>query len=178
MRMRRKTAALTQTDAATRLAEQFKTITLPANAICAGYIAVRDEIDPAEVMKFLSARGMQLSLPLVENENQPLEFREYSLGDTLSVDNPFQIPEPTADKNIVLPIVMLVPLLGFDRDGNRMGSGKGLYDRTIADLRQRQAVIAIGVGFAEQETPKIQPKDHDQTLNIIVTPREVIYCPQ
>lgn len=178
LRERRKAAALKYPDAAEQLLEQFKTITLPANGICAGYIAIRDEIDPAQVVAFLSAQRMQLSLPVVVSDHAALEFRAYEIGDELNSNNPYKIPEPHADKAVVEPMIILVPLLGFDRRGNRLGSGKGLYDRTLAALRQRQLVIAIGIAFAEQEMPKMQVEKHDERLNIVVTPREVIYCPQ
>lgn len=178
LRERRAAAAAKHPDAAERLLEQFKTITLPANGACAGYIAIRDEVDPARVMAFLSAQHMQLSLPVVVIDNSPLLFREYKTGDALNANNRYKIPEPENDKAEVTPVIILVPLLGFDRKGNRMGSGKGLYDRTIQNLRRHNAVIAIGLAFAEQELMQIRAEKHDQRLNIIVTPREVIYCPQ
>ncbi len=178
LRLRRAAANQQNPDAAQKLAQRFQTITLPANAVSAGYVAVRDEIDPANTMQYLSAQGIQLSLPVVLSDQQPLEFREYNFGDALNAGNAFKIPEPTADKSVVTPVIILVPLLGFDRTGHRLGSGKGLYDRTIAHLRADRAVIAIGMAFAEQEIPKMRAEKHDQRLNIIVTPREVIYCPQ
>lgn len=178
LRAQRSAAAQVQPAAAEALAQQFKKIILPANAICAGYVAIRDEIDPAPIMDYVADLCMELALPVVVDENLPLEFRSYEFGDLLPDDNAFKIPEPTADKPVVMPNIILVPLLGFDRTGHRMGSGKGLYDRTLENLRKRKAIIAIGLAFAEQEVDQIMAENHDQRLNIIVTPREVIYCPQ
>lgn len=178
LRERRSAAVKAQPAAAEALAQQFKKIILPANAICAGYVAIRDEIDPAPIMDYAADLCMELALPVVVDETSPLEFRAYEFGDFLPDDNAFKIPEPMSDKAVVMPNIILVPLLGFDRTGHRMGSGKGLYDRTLAHLRRQQAIIAIGVGFAEQEVDQIVAESHDQRLNIIVTPREVIYCPQ
>jgi 5-formyltetrahydrofolate cyclo-ligase len=143
----------------------------------AGYVAMGQEINPQPVLQIFSGCGWSLCLPVVRDENAPMMFRAYRSGDRLQANEWHQFPEPLADQTIVVPDVVIVPLLGFDRAGNRIGYGKGYYDRTLAHLRAQGDVTAIGLAYNEQELEKIDAEPHDQPLNIIVTPGEVIYCP-
>jgi len=65
-------------------------------------------------------------------------------------------------------------MLAFDRRGYRLGYGGGYYDRTLALLRRRRPVIAVGVAYAAQEVPAVPRGPHDQALDWIVTEREAI----
>jgi len=152
----------------------------------AGYAAMGQEINALPVMEIFSNHGLSLCLPVVAHEDAPLIFRAYQIGDKLQPNYMYKIPEPPTDRPVVVPDIVLVPLLGFDRAGNRIGYGKGYYDRTLAHLRAKRdqdngraqvAVTAIGLAYNEQEVEQITAEPHDQPLNIIVTPREVIYCP-
>jgi 5-formyltetrahydrofolate cyclo-ligase len=163
--------------AAQELLAHFQTLQLPPAKIIAGYAAIKDEINPEYIMRALASGGYHLSLPVLVAETAPLIFRAYQIDDVLDSENNFRLPQPTADKPTVTPDILLVPLLGFDRRGNRIGYGQGYYDRTLATLRSSNAgLLAIGLAYAEQEVPGIVPQPHDQPLNIIVTSREVIYC--
>jgi 5-formyltetrahydrofolate cyclo-ligase len=79
------------------------------------------------------------------------------------------IPTPAADAAEIVPEIVLVPLLAFDRRGHRLGYGGGYYDRTMAGLRARGAVLAIGVGFAFQEMDAVPTASGDQPLEAIAT---------
>ena len=75
--------------------------------------------------------------------------------------------------------VILLPLLGFDRNGNRLGFGGGFYDATLAGLRLRDAAstpLLVGVGYAAQEVAAIAPQPWDVRLDYIATERELIDC--
>jgi len=176
LRAHRRDAAAKHADASVELLAQFKTISLPTRAIVAGYVAIKDEINPAPVMEFLAAQGMKLCLPVMEYENSPLTFHAYQLGDALDMHEPYAIPQPIKSESVI-PHILLIPLLGFDRAGNRIGYGKGYYDRTLEQLRTRHNITAIGLAYAEQEVDHINAAPHDQRLNIVVTPRETIYGP-
>ena len=84
------------------------------------------------------------------------------------------IREPTADAAEVEPDILLVPLLAFDRAGHRIGYGAGYYDLTIARLRARKAVIAVGVAFAIQEVAAVPATPRDARLDLVLTEREMI----
>lgn len=178
LRQERKSAAARHPNAADIILQNFQRINLPIDKIVAGYIAVNSEMDPAPILQFLAAQKTSLCLPVVTATDQPMQFREYIIGDELIQNDLFPFPEPAIDRKIITPQVLLIPLLGFDRAGNRIGSGKGFYDRTLAVLRaQNKNTLAIGLGYAEQETDEITVQPHDQPLNFVVTPRETIYCP-
>ena len=74
----------------------------------------------------------------------------------------------------VEPDILLVPLLAFDRAGNRIGYGAGYYDMTIARLRARKPVTAIGIAFAIQEVPAVPATQRDERLDLVLTENEVI----
>ena len=73
----------------------------------------------------------------------------------------------------------LFPLLGFDRRGNRLGSGAGYYDRTFAFLRELQRPaqpILVGIGYHFQEVAAMSPNAWDVPMDFIATDRELIDC--
>ena len=74
------------------------------------------------------------------------------------------------------PALVLVPLVAFDRKGNRLGYGAGYYDACLRDMRARQRVTAIGVAFDEQEFTDIPREPQDEPLDMILTPSRVIAC--
>jgi 5-formyltetrahydrofolate cyclo-ligase len=82
------------------------------------------------------------------------------------------IREPLASAAEVMPGVLLVPLLAFDRAGYRLGYGGGFYDRTLETLRARGGAVAIGVAWAAQEVPAVPHGEHDQPLDWMLTERE------
>jgi 5-formyltetrahydrofolate cyclo-ligase len=88
----------------------------------------------------------------------------------------FGVLEPSPDRASLAPDIVLVPLLGFDRAGHRIGYGQGHYDRTLSALRARGPVLAIGLAFAAQETPDALAQGHDQRLDAVLTPDGVIEC--
>ena len=73
------------------------------------------------------------------------------------------------------PGVLVCPLAGFDRAGNRLGLGKGCFDRWLAEHRARLRAV-VGLAFACQELPAIPAEPHDEPLDVIITEREIIEC--
>lgn len=140
-----------------------------AGQALAGYWPMRDEADPRPAM---SAHDGPIGLPVVTAKAVPLIFRRW-LGDALE-SGPFGTQHPPASAALVVPQVLIVPLAGFDRDGNRIGYGGGYYDRTLELLRAAGPVAAIGLAFAVQELPAIPAEPFDQPLDMIVTDRETI----
>jgi 5-formyltetrahydrofolate cyclo-ligase len=70
--------------------------------------------------------------------------------------------------------VILAPLLAFDRRGYRLGYGGGFYDRTLAILRSRGRVLAVGMAYAGQEVAAVPHGPNDERLDWIVTEAEAI----
>lgn len=130
----------------------------------AGYMAMRTEIDPTAAM---AAHQGPVGVPVILGAGQALKFREWSPGCAM-VAGAFGAFIP-AEGAWVEPEVVIVPLVGFDAGGYRLGYGGGFYDRTLAGLRARHPVLAVGFAFAAQELPEVPIDEYDQRLDVIVT---------
>jgi len=169
LRALRSRAAQDNPDAGAALSEHFPDELVPGpGGVLTAYVPFRDEIDPGGVMAQAQARGARLALPVVVAKDAPLIFRLFNLGDSLE-RGVLGLREPLRDADEVEPDVLLVPLLGFDRRGGRLGYGGGHYDRTLEQLRARTSVIAVGVAFEAQRLDAVPLEPHDQTLDWIVT---------
>jgi 5-formyltetrahydrofolate cyclo-ligase len=146
---------------------------VPPGASVAGYVPHRGEIDVRPAMAQLATKGHALCLPGIEASDKPLFFRRWRVGDALAGGR-YGIPIPEAESPLVFPAVLLVPLVVFDRAGHRLGYGAGYYDRTIAQLRARGPVLAIGAAYAQQEVAHIPADAYDQRLDWVVTEKELI----
>lgn len=144
-------------------------VELPAGAVVAGYWPLATELDPRPAMQALGATGHDLALPRMQGPDQALAFHAWTVGVDL-IRGAFAVMEPAPDWPRVEPAVVLVPLLGFDRRGHRLGWGKGYYDRTLCELRAgRPGVLAIGLAFAAQEMDAIPAGPADEVLDLVVT---------
>ena len=74
-----------------------------------------------------------------------------------------------------MPKLILVPLLAFDRIGNRLGQGGGHYDR-ILKAAHAEGALAIGIAYAAQEMPLVPSEPHDELLDWVITENEAIHC--
>lgn len=141
--------------------------------VVSGFMPLGNEINPLPLMRKLAGEGAQLALPVVAGRGKPLVMRAWSFGEPLSA-GVWGIREPIPETAEVAPDILLVPLLAFDRSGHRIGYGGGYYDRTIAQLRERKAVLALGLSFAAQEVPAVPTTARDALLDLVLTEREVI----
>ena len=162
--------ALHGSTAAQRIAEQGLAFSGAGHqAIVSGFCAIGDEIDPLPLLTKLSANGHQVCLPVMQGKGLPLLFRAWKPGDPMKATL-WGIGEPLPSAPDVEPGVLLMPLLAFDPMGYRLGYGGGFYDRTLAKLRERQPVIAIGLAFDEQRVDAVPHVDYDQRLDWVLTP--------
>jgi 5-formyltetrahydrofolate cyclo-ligase len=148
-------------------------VPLGDGTIVAGYSPIRSECDPVPLMRSLAAKGAQLALPVVHAKDKELSFSEWRQGEQL-ITGPYGILQPRAEAIPLDPDVILVPLAAFDRRCRRIGYGVGFYDRTLADLRKRKVVIAVGIAFAAQEVDAIPVNEHDERLDLVLTERETV----
>ncbi|MEL7099572.1 MAG: 5-formyltetrahydrofolate cyclo-ligase [Pseudomonadota bacterium] len=132
----------------------------------AGYMPIRTEIDPLPAMAEAAAYG-PVGVPVIAGEGQPLHFSRWTPGGPLR-DGPFGAQVPAVD-DFFDPQIVIVPLVAFDRAGNRLGYGGGFYDRTLERLRARGPVLAIGFAWAAQEAEALPLEPTDQPLDLIVT---------
>jgi 5-formyltetrahydrofolate cyclo-ligase len=157
-----------QRSEASRLASQhfFESVPLKAGEIVAGYWAIRDELDLKAVISRLMDSGQPVCLPVVLGDEQPLELRLWQDGAPL-YEAGFGTLAPEEGAPRVEPDVILMPLLGFDTSGTRLGYGGGYYDRTLAAMSKRPRLV--GFAFALQEVDHIPREPHDVPLDAIVT---------
>ena len=86
------------------------------------------------------------------------------------VVNKYGIPEPLAGKKVFLPDVILVPLIAFDKYNNRLGYGKGYYDKYLNNLfKMKQKIEAIGIAFSFQQYDKLPTNKFDFNLDNVFT---------
>jgi len=144
-----------------------------APAELAAYFAVRGEVDTRTILDWAGRTGLPLSLPVIEN-GATLSFRRHNPSEALAAGG-FGIPAPGAHAVAVLPDVLIVPMLAFDRTGTRLGYGRGHYDRAIAHLRNHRVdPRLVGVAFAVQEVTAVPAEAHDVRMDFIVTETETI----
>lgn len=146
-----------------------------ATGIVSGFIPYKSEITTIPMMNRLRRQGWQTCLPIVVAPEQPLIFREWQPGDQL-VPGVWDIPIPVDTAAEVLPDVLLVPMLAFDRRGFRLGYGGGFYDRTLEKLRAVKKVVAIGVAYHAQMVDEVPTGIHDAPLDYVMTEQETFAC--
>ena len=143
--------------------------------VVSGFASLPEELNVWQLLRRLSLAGVPLALPVVARKGQPLVFRAWTPGDAMD-KGVWDIPEPRADKPVLAPDILLVPLLAFDGYGCRLGYGGGFYDRTLAGLRTMKPIIAIGLAYDEQRVDAVPHLDYDQRLDWVLTPSGPIRC--
>ncbi|MBT9445368.1 MAG: 5-formyltetrahydrofolate cyclo-ligase [Hyphomonadaceae bacterium] len=152
-----------------------ETLIPPPGAVVAAYIPFRSEISPLDILGATEARGCITALPRTppKGAGLPLSFHVIPPGTVLQ-KSAFGVLESPADAPVIEPDLVLVPLLGFDRLGYRLGYGQGHYDRTLMALRARRPITAVGLAWACQEVDRIPADAFDQRLDWVVTENEAI----
>ncbi|MGQ0564809.1 MAG: 5-formyltetrahydrofolate cyclo-ligase [Gemmobacter sp.] len=135
-----------------------------------GYMPMRTEIDPLPAM---AAHDGPVGVPVIIAKATPLQFRAWT-PEAPMVEGPFGALVP-AGGDWIIPQVLIVPLLAWDRRGYRLGYGGGFYDRTLQGLRARGPVVAIGFAFATQEVAEVPVDATDQRLDMVVTEEGVAH---
>jgi 5-formyltetrahydrofolate cyclo-ligase len=137
----------------------------------AGFLPIGTEIDPLPIMAELATEG-PVGVPITPSLGHPLTFRAWT-PETPLIDGKFGTRWP-AEGDEVVPEVLIVPLVGFDRAGNRLGYGGGFYDRTLEALRAVRPTVAVGYAYAAQELDELPLEPTDQPLDAIVTEAETL----
>lgn len=133
------------------------------------YAAINKEIDMAFLAEMLTMRGLTVCLPRVVRKNEPMVFNKW---DMLPLHDKDAEGIPCAMGEEIVPDVVILPVVAFNREGYRLGYGSGYYDRTFAKIEKD--IYKIGVGYSFQESSKFKAEEHDVPLNVIVTEKEVL----
>ncbi len=140
---------------------------IAGSRVLAGYVAIGSECDPAPILAAAAAAGAAIALPHIVDPDQPMRFLAWRPGDPL-VAGPSGLLQPIADAEAVIPDIVLVPLIGFDRGLHRLGQGAGYYDRALAVLTEARR---IGLAWSAQEIPVLPRDDWDVPLHAVATER-------
>ena len=139
--------------------------------IVGGYYPVNYEFNDLYFLKELKKRKIRISLPSI-SKNFKMNFFECTLKEPLAI-NRYGIPEPINGK-IVYPDILLIPLVSFDKNLNRLGYGGGYYDRVIKSLKNKKKITTIGLAFDFQEFNLIPISQYDQKLDYILTNKKIL----
>ena len=135
------------------------------HALVGAYWPFRREYNILGFLEWLSTRRHEIALPVVLGKGQPLEFRRWT-RDMEMVSGVYDIPYP-AKGEPVRPSILIIPMVGFDEAGYRLGYGGGFYDRTIASYAEKP--LCVGTGFELGRLASIHPLPHDIPMDAIVT---------
>jgi len=136
-----------------------------------GYFPVNYEIDDLEILKKLKKKKYQISLPVIK-KNFDMDYYSWSFDDPLKI-NKYGIPEPFS-KKLIYPNILLVPLVAFDKNLNRLGYGGGYYDRVINKLSKKKDILKIGLALSVQKINNVPVTKYDKKLDYIVTDKYIL----
>ena len=139
--------------------------------IIGGYYPVNSEVDDLEILKRFEKNKFNISLPVIK-KNFQMDFYKWSFLDPLRI-NKYGIPEPEK-KNRIYPDILLIPLVAFDKNLNRLGYGGGYYDRLLVKLSKKKKIIKIGLALSVQKIDKVPINVYDKKLDYIVTDKYII----
>ena len=153
----------------TKIFDIIKNLEFKINTI-GGYYPINYEFDCLPVLKKFVEKKLLISLPVIGVLNQ-MNFFNWSLDTHLKV-NKMGIPEPIT-KKIVYPDLILVPLVGFDKNKFRLGYGGGYYDRYIEKVSNFKKFKTVGLSFSFQEIKKLPVNKFDKKLDFIITENKI-----
>ena len=136
-----------------------------------GYYPSNFEIDDLEILELLEKKDFKISLPIIKKNNQ-MDFFKWSSNNPLKI-NQYGIPEPISSK-IFYPDILLVPLVSYDINLNRLGYGGGFYDRYIEKIEKIKKVIKIGLAFSFQKIISVPTNHYDKKLDFIITEKGIL----
>lgn len=150
------------------LAERFPEKLLTRfGPLVSAYLPIGSEIDPTPLLRRLEKLGAEICYPRVAADDT-MTFRRVASADDFE-KGPFGLTQPKASAQIVAPRLILAPLLAFDAAGNRLGYGKGHYDRALARLKEDGPLFVCGLAYSGQEVIKIPAETTDIPLDWVVT---------
>ena len=166
LELRRGMAAGAHRDASDAIMCQLRA-RLPSDSheVIGCYWPFRREFNCVPYMREVLQSGGRVALPVVIGRGHPLEFRCWTEKAEME-PGVWNIPHPASGEP-VFPSALVVPLVGFDDAGYRLGYGAGYYDMTIASFAVRPFLVAVGFEFSRLAT--IYPQTHDQPMDVIIT---------
>jgi 5-formyltetrahydrofolate cyclo-ligase len=125
------------------------------------------EVNVLSIFQLTKKIKIKTLLPVIKPNNQ-MNFVEWQYLEPLKI-NEFGMLEPCLKKKSQVPDLMLVPLLAFDSNNNRLGYGKGFYDIFLKKFLKKNKIITIGIAFSFQKYNKLPVSNLDIKLDYILT---------
>ena len=135
-----------------------------------GYYPYNYEVNPMKILEQFEKKNYEISLPKIK-KNSEMNFFYWSKNFPLTI-NKYGIPEPTSNK-LKYPNILLVPLVAYDKNLNRIGYGGGFYDRYIKKIKKKKNIITIGLAYSFQKVKKIPIDNFDIRLDYIITEKSI-----
>ena len=156
------------------LAKQIKKLCIQNKINKLGfYYPVNYEINIVSVIIRIQTKKLQICLPVIKKKNN-MSFKEWTTQEPLIV-NKFGILEPGNKNKKIKPQMILVPLIAYDNMKNRLGYGKGFYDRFLNKVDVKKNIISTGIAFSFQQANKLPKEKHDKKLDFILTEKSIVY---
>ena len=141
--------------------------------IIAGYHPSKYEVNIIKFLEQASKKKFRITLPVIQPSNK-MTFKSWVFKEPLYV-NKFGILEPKNSKKDIIPDLILVPLVAFDDHLNRIGYGKGYYDRSLRKIRKiKKSAVFLGIAYSFQKCKNIPVNNHDFKLDYIFTEKGII----
>ena len=141
--------------------------------IIAGYYPSNYEVDILNFLEKASKKNFNIALPVVKSSSL-MSFKSWVFKEPLYVSQ-FGILEPKNSKKEIIPDLIMVPLVAFDAQLNRIGYGKGYYDRSLRKIRKiNKNVISLGIAYSFQKCARIPVNNNDFRLDYIFTEKGII----
>jgi len=139
----------------------------------AGYYPSNYEVNILSFLEKVSKKKFKIALPVI-NSSGGMSFKSWIFKEPLYV-NKFGILEPQSSKKKIIPDLIMVPLVAFDNRLNRIGYGKGYYDRSLKKINKiKKNAISLGIAYSFQKCQKIPTNKHDFKLDYIFTEKGII----
>ncbi len=141
--------------------------------IIAGYYPSNHEVDILNFLNLASKKKFKIALPVIKSLNK-ISFISWVFKEPLYVSK-FGTLEPKKTNKEVAPDLIMVPLVAFDKHLNRIGYGKGYYDRSLQKIQKtKKKTVSLGIAYSFQECVKIPINKYDFKLDYIFTERGII----
>ncbi len=144
--------------------------------IFAIYLSANNEVKTDKIIEHFKQNNIKFCYPKIDEKTNEINYVKYSNSIEFATNKTYKnIKEPTS-KDFVKPSILITPLLIFDKNKNRIGMGKGFFDRSISKLKgQNVQICTIGLGYHAQYHEQVLPcEKHDQSLDFIVSSHFVI----
>ena len=155
-----------------KIVKKLKKLLNCNSLVTAVYYSTKSEVNLINFVYHMHKNQQKILLPVINKINSHLLFKEWKADDRL-IPGKYGIMTPSI-KFYETPKILIVPMLAFDKNKDRLGYGGGYYDRTISFLEKNSKILKFGVAFDEQEIKKVPTMSFDKKMDLILTPTKII----